>query len=87
MGPLDGESPGPFRVVGPTHDDQEVGAIPFDVNHLWPLITHSSPSRRAVVWMEQGRSRRCRARSSRTRGAAVAPRPSPSPSPGDPRPG
>ena len=23
--------------------------LPFDVNHLWPLITHSSPSRRAVV--------------------------------------
>jgi hypothetical protein len=21
-----------------------------DVNHLWPLMTHSSPSRTAVVW-------------------------------------
>ena len=24
-------------------------ARPFEVNHLWPLITHSSPSRTAVV--------------------------------------
>ncbi len=23
--------------------------MPFDVNHLWPLITHSSPSSTAVV--------------------------------------
>ena len=28
--------------------------LPFDVNHLWPLITHSSPSRRAVVLIERG---------------------------------
>jgi hypothetical protein len=28
--------------------------FPFDVNHLWPLITHSSPSRRAVVFIERG---------------------------------
>ncbi len=27
---------------------------PFEVNHLWPLITHSLPSRRAVVLMERG---------------------------------
>ena len=28
--------------------------LPFDVNHLWPLMTHSSPSRRAVVLSERG---------------------------------
>ena len=28
--------------------------LPFEVNHLWPLITHSSPSRRAVVLIERG---------------------------------
>ena len=28
--------------------------LPFDVNHLCPLITHSSPSRRAVVLSERG---------------------------------
>ncbi len=27
---------------------------PFDVNHLWPLITHWSPSRTAVVSSERG---------------------------------
>ncbi|MDP9236182.1 MAG: hypothetical protein M3P30_02080 [Chloroflexota bacterium] len=28
--------------------------LPLEVNHLWPLITHSSPSRRALVLMERG---------------------------------
>jgi hypothetical protein len=28
--------------------------LPLLVNHLWPLITHSSPSRRAVVRRERG---------------------------------
>ena len=28
--------------------------LPFDVNHLWPLITHSSPSSRAVVRIRVG---------------------------------
>jgi hypothetical protein len=27
---------------------------PLEVNHLWPLITHSSPSRTALVRMERG---------------------------------
>src|SRR5436305_866251 len=27
---------------------------PFDVNHLWPLITHSSPSRTALVLSRVG---------------------------------
>ena len=27
---------------------------PFEVNHLWPLITHSSPSRRARVRISLG---------------------------------
>jgi hypothetical protein len=29
-------------------------ASPLEVNHLWPLITHSSPSRTALVRMERG---------------------------------
>ena len=33
-------------------------ALPLDVNHLWPLMTHSSPSRTAVVgraaWVDAG---------------------------------
>ena len=29
-------------------------ASPFDVNHLWPLMTHSSPSRTADVSSERG---------------------------------
>ena len=29
-------------------------ANPFDVNHLWPLMTHSSPSRLALVFSERG---------------------------------
>ncbi len=29
-------------------------ARPLEVNHLCPLMTHSSPSRTAVVWMERG---------------------------------
>ncbi len=29
-------------------------SIPFDVNHLWPLMTQSSPSRTASVSMERG---------------------------------
>ena len=28
--------------------------LPFEVNHLWPLMTHSSPSRTARVWMRAG---------------------------------
>jgi hypothetical protein len=28
--------------------------LAFDVNHLWPLITHSSPSRTARVRSERG---------------------------------
>ena len=28
--------------------------LPFEVNHLWPLITQSSPSRRALVLMARG---------------------------------
>ena len=28
--------------------------MPFDVNHLWPLMTHSSPSRTASVVIERG---------------------------------
>src|SRR5680860_173185 len=28
--------------------------LPFEVNHLWPLMTHSSPSRRAVVLIDRG---------------------------------
>ena len=29
-------------------------SIPLDVNHLCPLITQSSPSRTASVWIERG---------------------------------
>ena len=29
-------------------------AFALDANHLWPLITHSSPSRTARVWSERG---------------------------------
>ena len=29
-------------------------SFPFEVNHLCPLITHSSPSRTAVVRSERG---------------------------------
>ena len=29
-------------------------AKPFDVNHLWPLITHSSPTWTALVLIERG---------------------------------
>jgi hypothetical protein len=29
-------------------------AMPFDVNHLWPLMTHWSPSRTALVSRDRG---------------------------------
>jgi len=29
-------------------------ALPFEVNHLWPLMTHSSPSRTALVLRLRG---------------------------------
>ena len=29
-------------------------SMPFEVNHLWPLMTHSSPSRTASVAIERG---------------------------------
>ena len=29
-------------------------SMPLEVNHLWPLMTQSSPSRTASVWMDRG---------------------------------
>ena len=50
----------PLRSAGPAGSSvrhitmKKSARLPFDVNHLWPLITHSLPSRRAVVFSERG---------------------------------
>ena len=50
----------PLRSAGPSGSSvrhitiRKSALMPLDVNHLCPLITHSSPSRRAVVLMARG---------------------------------
>ena len=50
----------PLPLLGPSGSSvrhmtiKKSARLPLEVNHLWPLITHSSPSRRAVVLIERG---------------------------------
>jgi len=50
MAPLAGPSPSCVRHM----TIKKSARLPLDVNHLWPLMTHSSPSRRALVLMARG---------------------------------
>ena len=40
--------------LGPAHEDRELARWAFEMNHLCPLITHSSPSTYPVDWMSVG---------------------------------
>ena len=45
---IDARSYGPASGSVTTIAIRKSATIPFDVNHLWPLMTHSSPSSTAL---------------------------------------